>query len=143
VNRQYKGTGYWVTQIGVLAFFALLCPAGGVFVLMSNSEDNGGGVMMILIGIVFLVVLIGMIRKFAITTREQRAVYAWAIMQQHSTHASARADVAAMGVAAKAREGELSRAEIEWLQALSPDVPYPGQLPPATGADRTDPGRPN
>ncbi|MGW2180591.1 hypothetical protein ACWCXX_21305 [Streptomyces sp. NPDC001732] len=130
MSGPYKGTGYWATQIGALAFFALLGSAGGVFVVMGDSEDKGDGGMMILIGIVFLVVLIVMIRKFATTTKEQRAVYAWAIMQQHSASAPA---AAAMGVAEKARQGTLSRAEIEQLQALRPENPYPGQLPPETG----------
>lgn len=38
-----------------------------------------------------------------------------------------------LGVATQAKRGELSAEEIAALQALRPDVPYPGRMPDPTG----------
>jgi hypothetical protein len=75
-----------------------------------------------------------------------RAVYAWAIMQQHDYSPSRLAaqfgngrqvavDVLRMQVAGRARDGLLSADELRALQAMRPDVPYPGEWPPEGGPD--------
>ncbi|WGW12937.1 hypothetical protein LWF01_03955 [Saxibacter everestensis] len=144
-QRSYKGTGYWTTQIAFCALMTLLGFIGGGFLLFEANADGGKhaepgrGLMLILIGIAFLITLIWLIVQIASSTKEQRAVYAWAIMQQHSQNIhdgrpenSPRAvtdDIVAMNVATKARKGELTRAQIEHLQSLRPEIPYPGRLP--------------
>ncbi|MEV0089353.1 hypothetical protein [Saccharopolyspora sp. NPDC050642] len=145
-TRVYKGSGYWITQIVFSLLMIVLCGAGGAYVLFAppNPGDEAGpgaGVVMLLVAIAFLFVLIWLIKQFAGSTKEQRAVYAWAIMQQHSRNVhdgrmlnapqAVGNDVAAMSVAKKARNGQLSRAEIDRLQALRPEAPYPGKMPPA------------
>ncbi|MFC6355124.1 hypothetical protein [Luethyella okanaganae] len=138
-DKPYKGTGYWATQIGVSALIAALSLGGGVFVLAGDTEKKGEGVMMMLVGIAFLLTVIWLVKRVMSSTKEQRAVYAWAIMQHHSRNVydgrpidvpgSAANDIETMSIAAKARDGRLSLAEVQRLQALRPEVPYPGRLP--------------
>jgi hypothetical protein len=128
-----SGAGYWATQIGASALFVVLGFGGGIFILASDSEEKGQGVMLLFVGVIFLGLLIWLIRQMTTRSSEQRAVYAWAIMQQHAAEGSAAPDndVVRMGRAARARDGKLTRDEILSLQALRPDVPYPATLPPA------------
>ena len=135
--------GYWATQITVSAVFAVGGIIGGPFV-MATSDDPGYGLIFFLGGLLFLVCLIWLIRQVVGKTRQQKAVYAWAIMQQQSVRSRGEAavvssigGVAAMITAARARDGKLSLREVERLQAMRPDVLFPGTLPPApTARDR-------
>ncbi|QDP98202.1 hypothetical protein FOE78_21905 [Microlunatus elymi] len=147
-KRTYRGTGYWVLQIGACAVIGLACLAAGGFLLFApdsvtcpagGCDDNaGGGLLVLLIGIGLIITMVVVIRLFVRSTKEQRAVYAWAIMQQYWADGPAgplnvptgvAQDARTLQVAAQARRGELSRKEIDRLQALRPDVPYPGRLP--------------
>lgn len=143
----YKGTGYWVSQLLVSAFFMVAGTAGGLFIMFAPDcwlntrtcapDGRGEGVILLLVGLAFGITFFVMLRAHRRMSKEQRAVYAWAIMQQHATRTdghpanpgAVRNDVAIMDVAARAKRGDLSVAEIRRLQALRPDVPYPGSLP--------------
>jgi hypothetical protein len=129
-----RDRGYWATQITVSAVFAVFGLVGGPYV-MFNSDDPGYGLIFFLMGVAFLVCLIWLIRQIVGKTKQQKAVYAWAIMQQQSIRpageAAVASDVVAMLAAARARDGKSSRAELERLQALRPEVPFPGTLPSA------------
>ncbi len=120
--------------------------AAGVFLLVAPDDvlsasgrpaERGQGVMVFLIGVAFTILFFASLRGWLRLSREQRAVYAWVIMQQHSTRRDGHPvnpvaianDVGMMADAARAKRGELSVEEIERLQALRPDVPYPGTLP--------------
>jgi len=129
-QKPATGNGYWAVQIGVSALFAVVGLGGAVFFFATQTEELGRGLMLGLVGIAFLALLIWLIRRFRGSTREQRAIYAWAIMQQHSS--GKVDDVTAMAVAAGARDGKLSATELSDLQALRPDNPYPGTPPSST-----------
>lgn len=134
--RVYKGAGYWTTQIAFSSLMMLLGFGGGAFILFAPADvvsadgdpQRGAGVMLVLVGVVFLCTLVWLIRKFAGSSKEQRAVHAWIIMQMHARGVGD--DLNNLDVAKRGRDGRLSRAEIAALQALRPDVPYPGKLPP-------------
>jgi hypothetical protein len=134
-----RGSGYWAGQIIACAVLGIGGIAGGtVIIAASGSGDSeagiGEGAMAILVGVAFLGTLIWVLRMMARSTKTQRAVYAWAIMQQQAARWDGlplENDVTAMGIAAKARDGKLTAAEIRKLQALRPEVPFPGTLPPA------------
>lgn len=144
----YNGTGYWVVQLGASAFFTVFLIVAGVVIMVAPSDTrsgediSGAGLLMLIFGIVFAVVFTVMLRRFISMSREQRAVYAWAVMQQHSTRRDMHpvnpgrvgSDLSMLSVAKRAKRGELTAAEIEALQRLRPDVPYPGTLPPARDA---------
>jgi hypothetical protein len=127
-----RDRGYWATQITVCAVFAVSGIVGGPFVMV-YSDDPGYGLIFFLGGVLFLVCLIWLIRQIVGKTKQQKAIYAWAIMQQQSIRptgdAAVASDMVAMLTASRARDGKSSRAELERLQALRPDVPYPGTLP--------------
>jgi hypothetical protein len=127
-----KDRGYWATQITVSAVFAVSGIVGGPFI-MAYSDDPGYGLIFFLAGVAFLVCLIWLIGQLVGKTKEQKAIYAWAIMQQQSIRptgdAAVASDMVAMLAAARARDGKSSRAELERLQALRPEVAYPGTLP--------------
>lgn len=136
----YRGTGYWVGQFVLLALFGVACLGGGLFILFAPESatcprggcerEPGAGVMLLLAGVAFLIVLLWMVGRYRGSSAEQRAVYAWVIMQRHTPGHHSR-DRESMALAARARRGELTRQEIARLQALRPEVPYPGKLPPA------------
>jgi len=144
-ETKYTDFGYWAVQIGFSGLLALLGLGGGVYVLVdasrpdsTNSAGVGGGIMLILTGVVFLLLLIWLVVLMTSSSREQRAIYAWAIMQEHAARnpgarplrpaSTVAADVASMDVATRARNGALSLDEVLRLQALRPEVPYPGDL---------------
>jgi len=126
-----SGTGYWVTQIGACAFAALAAPALGVFFFIAEPAEPGKGLLLILIGVMFLGCLVWLVRTYRRMSTVQRAVYAWAIAQQHGSAAErgVPADAAIMASAARAMKGELSRDEVLALQALHPGNPFPGTIP--------------
>jgi len=133
-RKPYTGNGYWAVQIGVSAFFAIGGIGAAVFFYATETEDLGRGGVFIIIGVPFLALLIWLLREFGKYNKQQRAVYAWAIMQQWSPvpHRPSGQDVKAMAVAARARDGKLSVAELRALQSLKPDNPYPGPAPSST-----------
>lgn len=123
------GNGYWNTQILICALAGTALIDGGLFVLGSDAEEKGAGLLYLLIGVGFLFLLRWLVRSFTRLSPTERAVYAWAIMQQYRP--LARNDASTMRAAALARDGRLTRAEIERLQELRPHVRYPGEWPEA------------
>jgi hypothetical protein len=112
----------------VSLLFALAGIVFGPIVMVMDEESPGRGLLYFLAGVAFLGVFFWLLREYRKGGREGRAVYAWAIMQQHQ-YTPIRNDAAVMSVAARARDGELSLDELRALQALRPDVPYPGRWP--------------
>ncbi|WP_285725102.1 hypothetical protein [Psychromicrobium xiongbiense] len=144
-KKPYSGGGYWTVQIGFSALIALACLTGGIYILVEASRPGtttsasiGDGAMMLVIGVAFLLLLVWLLVTLASSSHEQRAVYAWAIMQDYaSRHPGVRVmrptltvsdDVASLQVAEQARSGSLSLEDVLRLQALRPEVPYPGNL---------------
>jgi len=142
----YKGNTYWATQIGGSVLLALLFLGLGLFLLLAPDDvlsstgepaERGGGLMVALTGILFLVLFFVMLTKWRRSSKEQRAVYAWTVMQQHASRTDMHPvnpvatvnDVKILGIANSARQGRLSAEQIGALQALRPDVPYPGKMP--------------
>lgn len=151
---KYKGNVYWASQLVGMAAFTVGLFAAGCFLLFAPDEvldasgeppERGAGVMLIFCAILFGVGFIVFFRKWRKSSAEQRAVYAWAVMQQHSVRtdlhpinpARGVTDARILGIAEDAKRGELTAAQIAQLQALRPDVPYPGWTPenppPPTG----------
>lgn len=125
----YKGGGYWAVQFGFCAFMVAVSAFGVVAIAREGGPDAAGQALILgVVALLFLGVLIWLLVMFFGQTAQQRAVQAWAIMQQHTSSVD---HVTAMRRAGDARRGELSRAEIDELQALRPEVPYPGTLPHA------------
>lgn len=150
--RRYKGTGYWVVQLLACLVFFVLSLAAALFLMLAPLEvlsptakprEYGIVMLLLVIALVFAVTFAVMLRRYLRMSKEQRAVYAWAVMQQHGSRrdahpvnpAAAVNDIAILSTAKRARNGELTASEIRELQALRPDVPYPGALPP--DGDRT------
>lgn len=133
MQPKQTGASYWVTQIAACAFAAVAAPAVGIFFFTIEPADPGKGVMLILIGLLFLGCLIWLVRAYRRMSATQRAVYAWTITQQHGAAAGRgiASDAAMMAFAARAKNGELTRDELLSLQALRPENEYPGTLPPA------------
>ena len=127
------GASYRVTQIAVCAVAAVAAPAMGIFFFTAEPADPGKGLMSILIGLLFLGCLIWLVRAYRRMSTTQRAVYAWAITQQHgaATGRGIASDAGMRASATKAKYGELTRDELLRLQALRPENEYPGTLPPA------------
>ena len=122
-----KSNGYWITQIAASALFGIGLPILGVWMFDLKPDEPGMGLIMILIGLAFLGCLIWLLRAFFSMSKKQRAIYAWAIGQQTSgSSRSVGSDAEAMSIAAKAKDGTLSPDELKALQALRPEVPYPG-----------------
>jgi len=78
------------------------------------------------------------LRLWIESAAEQRAVYAWAVRQQQPGQESLSAasptpasvtDPAVLRLAKRAKRGELRDDEIAALQALRPNMLYPGKLP--------------
>ncbi len=129
---------YWATQFGVSAFFALTLPVLGMVLIILNPDEGGMGVIVFLAGVAFFACAIWLLNRYLSMTTQQRAIYGWAVEQQkaqtigHVTvSAAARTGRVALGIAERAARGKASRSELENLQKLRPDNPYPGELPPA------------
>lgn len=125
-----SGSRYWAVQIGVSAFFAVVCLGAGAF-LVFQTDEPGRGVILGCVGLMFVALLVWLVVKMMSSTREQRAIYAWAIMQQEPTNRFGPSgnDVVSLHVAELAREGKLPDKDLLELQALRPENPYPGTLP--------------
>lgn len=139
-----KGTSYWVTQIVAFTVFAIGGFAGAYFFFVVDTEEPGRGLILGLLGVAGVVGLIWVFRQLATTTKTQRAVYAWAIMQHQSPglQRSVDEDRRTMALAARARDGKLSVAEWHALQALNPANPYPGSAPSPTAVQSQHPENP-
>lgn len=122
-QKQATGNGYWAVQIGVSALFVVVGFGGSIWYFATQTEELGRGLMLGLVGVLFLVTLIWLVRQYRSSTAQQRAIYAWAIMQQHSTGTGN--DVERMAIAAQARDGKLPLADLQALQALQPQNRYP------------------
>lgn len=133
-RKPTTGKGYWAVQIGVSAFFAIGGIGAAVLYFATETEELGRGVMFGFVGILFLGCLIWLLRQYGKYTKQQRAVYAWAITQQHAPEFNSHVnkDLRIMALAARARDGKLSVAELHALQSLKPDSPYPGPAPAST-----------
>ena len=133
-RKPFTGKGYWAVQIGVSAFFAIGGIGAAVLFYATETEDLGRGGIFVIIGVLFLALLIWLLREYGKYNKQQRAVYAWAIMQQWSPAPYPRTgrDLKVMATAARARDGKLSVAELNALQSLKPENPYPGPSPSST-----------
>ncbi|MFF4082689.1 hypothetical protein ACFYZN_25245 [Streptomyces sp. NPDC001777] len=144
-RKSYTGRGYWAVQIGFSALLALLGLGGGVLVLIevsrpgsTSSAGVGDGAMMLVVGVVFSLLLIWLVTALIRQSRRQRAIYAWTIMQDYAARnpglrplrpgKTVASDLATMETATRASDGTLSLEEVLRLQALRPEVPYPGDL---------------
>ena len=126
-----KGSSYWAVQITVCAVAAIAFPALGVLLFSVSPEEPGRGVLLILIGIVFFVFLVRLVWSYLHMTPVQRAVYAWVVTQRRVEVPLMKPnrfgpDLLTLSVAARARDGKLSPAELDALKALDPSNPYPG-----------------
>ncbi|WP_104164121.1 hypothetical protein [Cryobacterium sp. N22] len=130
-QAEQTGAGYWVSQIAVSAFAAIVAPTCGIVLFI--VDEPGKGVMLFLIGIMFLACLVWLVRAYRRMSKTQRAVYAWAITQQHGTNdqPGVGSDFEMMACADKASKGRLTRHELLHLAARRPENPYPGTMPPA------------
>ncbi|MFG6403114.1 hypothetical protein [Microbacterium sp. P04] len=135
MTDQSSGTSYWVTQIAVCAVAGVAFPVLGVLMFTWSPEEPGRGVLMIFIGLAFLGTLIYLISSYRRMSKAQQALYAWAINQVNGSAAGAAMSPARMmTIASRAQAGDLTPEELHALQALRPDVPYPGTIPPLDGA---------
>lgn len=114
---------YWINQILICSITAALLFVLGVLFMMFGGKDRGLGLFMILGSLVLVGTLIWLVRAYRRMSVSQRAVYAWAIMQQHSAGMSG---TSAMGMADRAQAGTLRPDELQWLIDLNRGNPYPG-----------------
>ena len=114
---------YWVNQILICSITGALLFAFGVLFMMFGGKDRGLGLFMILASFVLLGTLIWVVRACRRMSVSQRAIYAWAIMQQHGAGMSG---TSAMGMADRAQAGTLRPDELQWLIDLNRGNPYPG-----------------
>lgn len=138
-----KGSSYWAVQITVCAIAAIGLPALGVLLFSLSPEEPARGVLLILIGIAFLACLIERVHSYRRMSVTQRAVYAWAITQRAVEVPLTKPqrfgpDLLTLSIAARARDGKLSPAELDALKALDPGNPYPG---PASAQPNVPPSR--
>ena len=135
-GKQYSGNGYWAGQLGSTGVLGVAFVIGGPVGMVSDTEEPGRWLIVFLIGVAFLLTFAWLLRSFRSSSKKQRAVYAWALMQQNGALSrdgvNPTNDMHAMAVARRARDGQLSAAELRQLQALRPDSLYPGD-PPRTG----------
>ena len=126
-----KTSSYWAQQMVICGAFAVLLSGIGIGGMIFDTEEPGRWFITLLIGLAFLGTLIWLARQYRSMSKEQRAVYAWAIEQQSSADATRNpgSDLAAMATARKAKDGLLTIKEIQHLQDLKPANPYPAPLP--------------
>ncbi|MGV8880555.1 MAG: hypothetical protein ACOH19_00220 [Rhodoglobus sp.] len=137
------GKSYWVSQFVAFAIFAIGGFASAYFFLVVDTEEPGRGVITGLLGIAGVVGVIWVLRETATSTKAQRAIYAWAITQQHSPEVGSPVnnDFSIMATAKSARDGKLTLQQLQALQALKPSNPYPGPPLPPPRPDVSNPPR--
>ncbi|PSL37806.1 hypothetical protein CLV49_1413 [Labedella gwakjiensis] len=136
-ENSYSGRGYWASQMIVCAVAGVGGIVGGPIVMLTDDESPGYGLIFFLAGIAFLCTFVWLVRAYRRSDKQGRAIYAWAIMQQHE-YRIPRNDVVVMATAARARGGGLTLDELRALQAMRPEIPYPGEWP--TDRTRRNPG---
>jgi predicted lipid-binding transport protein (Tim44 family) len=131
MTSSQKNSSYWGQQIAACATLGVLLCGVGVGLMVNQPEEPGAGFILFVIGLAFLATLVWLARQYRKMSKEQRAVYAWAIEQQSSAQAGRTpgSDLTMMAIAGKAKDGGLSRSEIQQLQNLKPENPYPAPLP--------------
>ena len=122
-----RGSSYWVSQMVICGVALVLFGVLGIGTLLYDTDEPGRGVIYILICFGFTGAFIHLVRGYRSMSVTQRAVYAWAITQQHST--STGDDVQMMSIAAQAAAGTLPYPHLQVLQALDPTNPYPAAWP--------------
>ena len=122
-----KGSSYWVSQMVICGVAAVLFIVLGICSPMFDKEEPGRALIYVLIGLAFGATFIVLVRSYRRMSVTQRAVYAWAIMQQHSTGTGS--DAEQMSIAGQAAAGTLTYPHLQWLQALDPANPYPAEWP--------------
>ena len=118
-----RGSKYWVNQMLICGVAAALLFAYGVLVMMFGGKDRGLGLFAILGSFVLAGTFVWVLRAYRRMSASQRAIYGWAIMQQHSAGSSG---TAAMAMADRAQAGTLRPDELQWLIDLNREIPYPG-----------------
>ena len=118
-----KSSNYWVSQMVICGVAAVLFIVLGICTPLFDKEEPGRGVIYVLIGLAFGGTFIWLARSYRRMSVTQRAVYAWAITQQH---AAGVADTITMEVAGRAQAGTLRPDELQWLIDLNRGNPYPG-----------------
>ena len=122
-----RGSNYFGSQMVICGVAAVLFFVLGVVSVLYDKEEPGRGVIYVLIGLLFIGAFIHLVRRYRRFSVTQRAVYGWAIMQQHSTGTGS--DVDQMSIAGQAAAGTLPYPHLQWLQALDPANPYPAEWP--------------
>jgi predicted lipid-binding transport protein (Tim44 family) len=117
----------------VCAALGVLLSGVGIGLMIFDTREPGRGFILLLCGLAFLGTLIWLARQYRTMSKEQRAIYAWAIEQLGSTagNRTPGSDLATMATARRAKDGLLTRREVQQLQDLKPENPYPAQLPTA------------
>jgi hypothetical protein len=123
-----RGSNYFGSQMVICGVAAVLFFVLGVVSVLYDKEEPGRGVIYVFISLLFTVAFIHVVRGYRSMSVTQRAVYAWAIAQQHSTNTGS--DIEQMSIAEQAAKGTLTYPHLQWLQALDPANPYPAKWPP-------------
>jgi len=124
-----SGNGYWQLQIGSTGLLGGGCIVASIILWETSPDEPGRAVLVALLGILFLTTFGWAIDAATRSTRQERALFAWAIAQHEAAgHGS---DARALHDAARARDGKIGPTQIRVLQAFRPDNPYPGDLSPA------------
>ncbi|WP_445996868.1 hypothetical protein ACUWEX_01435 [Okibacterium fritillariae] len=126
-----RTSSYWRQQIILNAVLGVLFSVFGMAFLLLSPVDKGYGLIFFLAGLGFFGALIFVSRQYRRMSKEQRAVYAWAIAQQMSATGfrTTGGDIEMMAIATQAQKGALSAAELQHLQDLNPRNPYPVRPP--------------
>jgi len=126
-----RKSGYFRQQIILSAVLGVLFSVFGMAFLLLSPVDKGYGLIFFLAGLGFFGALIFVSRQYRRMSKEQRAVYAWAIAQQMSATGfrTTGGDIEMMTIATQAQKGALSAAELQHLQDLNPRNPYPVRPP--------------
>jgi hypothetical protein len=126
-----RTSSYWRQQIILNAVLGVLFSVFGMAFLLLSPVDKGYGLICFLAGLGFFGALIFVSRQYRRMSKEQRAVYAWAIAQQMSATGfrTPGGDIEMMAIATQAQKGALSAAELQHLQDLNPRNPYPVRPP--------------
>lgn len=126
-----RTSNYWRQQIILNAVLGVLFSVFGMAFLLLSPVDKGYGLIFFLAGLGFFGALIFVSRQYRRMSKEQRAVYAWAIAQQMSATGfrTTGGDIEMMAIATQAQKGALSAAQLQDLHDLNPRNPYPVRRP--------------
>jgi hypothetical protein len=127
MTTQKKQSSYWVSQMVICGVASVLFLVLGIFSPFFDKQEPGRGVIYILISLMFSAAFIWLVVTYRRMSVTQRAIFAWAITQQHSTNTGS--DDLQLAIAGQAAAGTLPFAELQMLQALDPMNPYPAAWP--------------